>query len=162
MNHSHYEDYNLTLTRDSIESNAHFLSRLVAFAFCSHRHVSFSNEKINEELPLIISRDFDQSIKEWIDVGFVGEKKLKHSFSKSLNQTFFLFQDEDISNYQKFNSLYLKAKNAALYFIEWKSLDEIEDILINRSFDCSINIDSSEMWLSFQELSLELSLKKIN
>lgn len=163
LNNSHYEDYNLTLTKDLDESNIHFLSKIISYGVMSFKNVKFGNEGFLEELPLIVSRDYDDSIVDWIDLGFIGEKRLKHSVQRAKSVNLFVYNDEDMNHYVKLASITAKARDFMLRQIEFKDTnDEINDMELKKGADYTLTIDGQELWLSFEDFSLQLSLKTLN
>lgn len=83
IDRGHYADYSLTLARHPSETDERMMVRLLTFALYADPMLAFARGLCVEDEPDLWLKDFDGSIRRWIDVGLPGEKWIRKACAQA-------------------------------------------------------------------------------
>lgn len=83
LDRQHYGDYSLTLARHPSETDERMMVRLLAFALFAEERLEFGKGLSTTEEPALWWRDYDGSIRLWVEVGQPEEKVLRKAAGRA-------------------------------------------------------------------------------
>ena len=83
MDRHYYAEHNLTLARHPSETDQRLMVRLLAFALYADERLEFGKGLSTTEEPALWLREYDGSIRLWIEVGLPDERVLRKAAGRA-------------------------------------------------------------------------------
>jgi len=83
LDRHYYAEHALTIARHPSETDERMMVRLVAFALFADERLEFGRGLSSEDEPALWLRDYDGSVRLWIEVGLPDERLLRRACSRA-------------------------------------------------------------------------------
>lgn len=153
MNRGYYNTHAITVARHPSETDERMMVRIFAYALHASDALSFAGGLSSTEEPDLWERDLSGTIIKWIMVGQPDEKQIKKALSKSSHAIVYWYGNKR----PDLNELNAKAKNLSLISIAPTASLAMAK-LAQRSMKLQYTIQDSDVWLSANEVTIEINL----
>jgi uncharacterized protein YaeQ len=160
LNTNYYDDLSFTIALHPSETEERMMYRLLAFLYCAHERLEFTEGLNNPDLPDIWQKDLTGQIEHWIDLGLPEEKRIRKASGQSDRVSIFTY------NAFKAKVWYGKIKSAiennkkvnVFHFAE----DEPEALqkLVERSMVLNCLIEDNQIFLSNNDTRIQIDIKQ--
>ena len=134
MDTNYYNEHNLTLALHPSETELRLMARVVAFILNASEDLVFCKGISDDDEPDLWEKDFDGSIKLWIELGQPDEKRIKKACGRSDKVIVYTYQENMAepwfkqieNNINRFKNLsIIQRKRIYKRYVEGKSLQVI-------------------------------------
>lgn len=161
MDSHYYNDHNLTLALHPSETELRLMARVVAFILNASEELAFCKGISQDDEPDLWEKDFDGSIKLWIDLGQPDEKRIKKACGRSEKVIIYTYQENMASPwFKQLENNITRFKNLSVIHLEFED-DSLEELAL-RSINLQCNISDEELTLINQDKSVIITQKKWN
>lgn len=161
MDSHYYNDHNLTLALHPSETELRLMARVVAFILNASEELAFCKGISQDDEPDLWEKDFDGSIKLWIDLGQPDEKRIKKACGRSEKVIIYTYQENMATPwFKQLENTITRFKNLSLIHLEFED-DSLEELAL-RSINLQCNISDEELTLINQDKSVIITQKKWN
>src|SRR5512147_1459897 len=91
LDRHYYAEHNLTLARHPSETDQRLMVRLLAFALYADERLEFGKGLSTTEEPALWLKEYDGSIRLWIEVGLPDERVLRRAAGRAEQVVVFLY-----------------------------------------------------------------------
>ncbi|MDD2895921.1 MAG: YaeQ family protein [Aliarcobacter sp.] len=159
MDSHYYNDHNLTLALHPSETELRLMARVVAFILNASEELVFCKGISQDDEPDLWEKDFDGSIKLWIDLGQPDEKRIKKACGRSEKVIIYTYQENMASPwFKQLENNITRFKNLSVIHLEFED-DSLEELAL-RSINLQCNISDEELTLINQDKSVIITQKK--
>lgn len=159
MDSHYYNDHNLTLALHPSETELRLMARVVAFILNASEELVFCKGISQDDEPDLWEKDFDGSIKLWIDLGQPDEKRIKKACGRSEKVIIYTYQENMASPwFKQLENNITRFKNLSVIHLEFE--DDLLEELALRSINLQCNISDEELTLINQDKSVIITQKK--
>lgn len=161
MDSHYYNDHNLTLALHPSETELRLMARVVAFILNASEELAFCKGISQDDEPDLWEKDFDGSIKLWIDLGQPDEKRIKKACGRSEKVIIYTYQENMATPwFKQLENNITRFKNLSVIHLEFED-DSLEELAL-RSINLQCNISDEELTLINQDKSVIITQKKWN
>ena len=161
MDSHYYNDHNLTLALHPSETELRLMARVVAFILNASEELAFCKGISQDDEPDLWEKDFDGSIKLWIDLGQPDEKRIKKACGRSEKVIIYTYQENMASPwFKQLENNITRFKNLSVIHLDFED-DSLEELAL-RSINLQCNISDEELTLINQDKSVIITQKKWN
>lgn len=158
LNTNYYDDLNFTIALHPSETEERMMYRLLAFLYCAHERLEFTEGLNNPDLPDIWQKDLTGQIEHWIDLGWPEEKRIKKASGQSGKVSIFTYNEfKTKAWFEKIKSIVTNNKKVNIY-----NLKEIEDgsliKLVQRSMILNCVIEDQQIFLSDNDTRVQVDI----
>lgn len=145
MDTHYYNEHNLTIALHPSETHERLMARVVAFILNASDDLAFCKGIDEDDQPDLWEKDHDGTIKLWIDLGQVDEKRIKKACISSEQVIIYTYQQNMATPwFKKVEGNLHKFKNLSIIHLNME--EEIEK-LADRSINLQCNISDEELTL---------------
>jgi uncharacterized protein YaeQ len=160
MDSHYYNEHNLTLALHPSETELRLMARVAAFILNASEDLVFCKGISQDDEPDLWEKDFDGSIKLWIDLGQPDEKRIKKSCGRSEKVIIYTYQENMASPwFKQLENNISRFKNLSVIHLEFE--DDLLEELALRSINLQCNISDEELTLINQDKSVLIKQKKL-
>lgn len=161
MDSHYYNDHNLTLALHPSETELRLMARVVAFILNASEELAFCKGISQDDEPDLWEKDFDGSIKLWIDLGQPDEKRIKKACGRSEKVIIYTYQENMASPwFKQLENNLTRFKNLSVIHLDFED-DSLEELAL-KSINLQCNISDEELTLINQDKSVIITQKKWN
>ncbi len=161
LNTQYYDDLSFTIALHPSEMEERMMYRLLAFLYCAHERLEFTEGLNNPDLPDIWQKDLTGQIEHWIDLGLPEEKRIRKASGQSAKVSIF--------TYNEFKSKVWLEKNKSVLMTNKKinvySFKEEEEgsllSLVKKSMILNCMIEDEQIFLSDNDLRVQVNVSKV-
>ncbi len=158
MDSNYYNEHNLTLALHPSETELRLMARVVAFILNASEELAFCKGISQDDEPDLWEKDFDGSIKLWIDLGQPDEKRIKKACGRSEKVIIYTYQENMASPwFRQLENNITRFKNLSVIHLDFE--DELEELAL-RSINLQCNISDEELTLINQDKNVIITQKK--
>lgn len=145
MDTNYYNEHNLTLALHPSETETRLMARIIAFILNANDDLAFCKGIDENDEPDLWEKELDGSIKLWIDLGQVDEKRIKKACGRSENVIVYTYQ-ENMSKpwFKQIENSLSRFNNLSIIHL---NLDEEIEKFAKRSINLQCNISDGEISL---------------
>lgn len=145
MDTNYYNEHNLTLALHPSETELRLMARVVAFILNANEDLVFCKGISEDDEPDLWIKDLDGSIKLWIDLGQVDEKRIKKACGRSDKVIVYTYQ-ENMSTpwFKQIENNINRFKNLSVIQL---NIEEDIEKFAKRSMVLQCNISDEELTL---------------
>ena len=145
MDTNYYNEHNLTLALHPSETEQRLMARVIAFVLNANEDLGFCKGISEDDEPDLWEKDFDGTIKLWIDLGQPDEKRIKKACGRANKVIIYTYQENMATPWFKQieNNL---SRFKYLSIIHLNIEDDLEE-LAKRSMVLQCNISDEELTL---------------
>ncbi len=145
MDTNYYNEHNLTLALHPSETETRLMARVIAFILNANDDLVFCKGIDENDEPDLWEKDLDGSIKLWIDLGQVDEKRIKKACGRADNVIVYTYQ-ENMSKpwFKQIENSLSRFTNLSIVHL---NLDEEIEKFAKRSINLQCNISDKELTL---------------
>ncbi|MDD2888061.1 MAG: YaeQ family protein [Aliarcobacter sp.] len=159
MDSNYYNEHNLTLALHPSETELRLMARVIAFILNASEELAFCKGISQDDEPDLWEKDFDGSIKLWIDLGQPDEKRIKKACGRSEKVIIYTYQENMASPwFKQLENNLTRFKNLSVIHLEFE--DDLLEELALRSINLQCNISDEELTLINQDKSVIITQKK--
>jgi uncharacterized protein YaeQ len=160
MDSHYYNEHNLTLALHPSETELRLMARVAAFILNASEDLVFCKGISQDDEPDLWEKDFDGSIKLWIDLGQPDEKRIKKACGRSEKVIIYTYQENMASPwFKQLENNISRFKNLSVIHLEFE--DDLLEELALRSINLQCNISDEELTLINQDKSVLIKQKKL-
>jgi uncharacterized protein YaeQ len=160
MDSHYYNEHNLTLALHPSETELRLMARVAAFILNASEDLVFCKGISQDDEPDLWEKDFDGSIKLWIDLGQPDEKRIKKACGRSEKVIIYTYQENMASPwFKQLENNISRFKNLSIIHLEFE--DDLLEELALRSINLQCNISDEELTLINQDKSVLIKQKKL-
>lgn len=158
LNTHYYDDLNFTLALHPSETEERMMYRLLAFLYCAHERLEFTEGLNNPDLPDIWQKDLTGQIEHWIDLGWPEEKRIKKASGQSGKVSIFTYNEfKTKAWFEKNKSILNNNKKVNVY--NFKEVEEESLIkLVQRSMILNCVIEDQQIFLSDNDTRVQVDI----
>ena len=158
MDSNYYNEHNLTLALHPSETELRLMARVVAFILNASEELAFCKGISQDDEPDLWEKDFDGSIKLWIDLGQPDEKRIKKACGRSEKVIIYTYQENMATPwFKQLENNITRFKNLSVIHLDFE--DELEELAL-RSINLQCNISDEELTLINQDKNVIITQKK--
>ena len=159
MDSNYYNEHNLTLALHPSETELRLMARVVAFILNANEDLVFCKGISQDDEPDLWEKDFDGSIKLWIDLGQPDEKRIKKACGRSEKVIIYTYQENMATPwFKQLENNITRFKNLSVIHLDFED-DSLEELAL-RSINLQCNISDEELTLINQDKNVIITQKK--
>lgn len=159
MDSHYYNEHNLTLALHPSETELRLMARVIAFILNASEDLAFCKGISEDDEPDLWEKDFDGSIKLWIDLGQPDEKRIKKACGRSEKVIIYTYQENMATPwFKQLENTISRFKNLSVIHLDFE--DDLEELAL-RSINLQCNISDEELTLINQDKSVLIKQKKL-
>lgn len=159
MDSNYYNEHNLTLALHPSETELRLMARVVAFILNASEELAFCKGISQDDEPDLWEKDFDGSIKLWIDLGQPDEKRIKKACGRSEKVIIYTYQENMASPwFKQLENNLTRFKNLSVIHLDFED-DSLEELAL-RSINLQCNISDEELTLINQDKNVIITQQK--
>lgn len=154
LERSYYDTVNLTLALHPSETQQRLMARVMAFLLNAQERLTFTKGLSSIEEPDIWSKQMDDQISLWIEVGEPDVDRIKKATHKSDQVKVYSFNTKADVWWQQ-NASKLESMKVAIYRFESAGINRLSELL-ERTMDYSVTITGESAYVATQEGECEV------
>lgn len=160
MDTNYYNEHNLTLALDPLETELKLMAKITAFILNASEDLVLCKKISQDDEADLWEKDFDGSIKLWIDLGQPDEKRIKKACERS-NKVIIYNYEKNVSEswFKQIQNNITKFKNLSIIHL---NIEESIENFAKRSMVFQCNISDEELTLINDNEDLIITHKKWN
>ncbi len=159
---NYYDDISLTIALHPSETEERMMFRLLAYLYCAHERLEFTEGLNNPDLPDIWQKDLTGQIEHWIDLGLPEEKRIKKAVGQSNRVSIFTYNQFKAKVwFEKIKSYLNNNKKINVYHFTEVEENSIKT-LIQRSMILNCVIEDNQIFLSNDDSRILIELSQTN
>ena len=160
MDTNYYNEHNLTLALHPSETELRLMARVVAFILNANEDLAFCKGISEDDEPDLWEKDFDGSIKLWIELGQPDEKRIKKACGRSDKVIVYTYQENMAAPwFKQIENNINRFKNLSIIHL---NLDEDIEELAKRGMVLQCNISDEELTLISNDKDVVVTHRKWN
>lgn len=145
MDTNYYNEHNLTLALHPSETEQRLMARIIAFVLNANEDLGFCKGISEDDEPDLWEKDFDGTIKLWIDLGQPDEKRIKKACGRANKVIIYTYQENMATPwFKQIENNLSRFKNLSIIHLNIE--DDLEE-LAKRSMVLQCNISDEELTL---------------
>jgi uncharacterized protein YaeQ len=145
MDTNYYNEHNLTLALHPSETEQRLMARVIAFVLNANEDLGFCKGISEDDEPDLWEKDFDGTIKLWIDLGQPDEKRIKKACGRANKVIIYTYQENMATPwFKQIENNLSRFKNLSIIHLNIE--DDLEE-LAKRSMVLQCNISDEELTL---------------
>ena len=145
MDTNYYNEHNLTLALHPSETEQRLMARVIAFVLNAIEDLGFCKGISEDDEPDLWEKDFDGTIKLWIDLGQPDEKRIKKACGRANKVIIYTYQENMATPwFKQIENNLSRFKNLSIIHLNIE--DDLEELAI-RSMVLQCNISDEELTL---------------
>lgn len=145
MDTNYYNEHNLTLALHPSETEQRLMARVIAFVLNANEDLGFCKGISEDDEPDLWEKDFDGTIKLWIDLGQPDEKRIKKACGRANKVIIYTYQENMATPwFKQIENNLSRFKNLSVIHLNIE--DDLEE-LAKRSMVLQCNISDEELTL---------------
>ena len=159
MDSNYYNEHNLTLALHPSETELRLMARVIAFILNANEDLVFCKGISQDDEPDLWEKDFDGSIKLWIDLGQPDEKRIKKACGRSEKVIIYTYQENMASPwFKQLENNLTRFKNLSVIHLDFED-NSLEELAL-RSINLQCNISDEELTLINQDKNVIITQQK--
>ena len=160
MDTNYYNEHNLTLALHPSETELRLMARVAAFILNASENLVFCKGISEDDEPDLWEKDFDGSIKLWIELGQPDEKRIKKACGRSDKVIVYTYQENMAEPwFKQIENNINRFKNLSIIHL---NIDEEIEELAKRGMVLQCNISDEELTLISNDKDTVITHKKWN
>ena len=160
MDTNYYNEHNLTLALHPSETELRLMARVVAFILNASEDLVFCKGISDDDEPDLWIKDFDGSIKLWIELGQPDEKRIKKACGRSDKVIVYTYQENMAEPwFKQIENNINRFKNLSIIHL---NIDEEIEELAKRGMVLQCNISDEELTLISNDKDVVVTHRKWN
>ena len=160
MDTNYYNEHNLTLALHPSETELRLMARVAAFILNASEDLVFCKGISDDDEPDLWEKDFDGSIKLWIELGQPDEKRIKKACGRSDKVIIYTSQENMAAPwFKQIENNINRFKNLSIIHL---NLDEDIEEIAKRGMVLQCNISDEELTLISNDKDTIITHKKWN
>ena len=160
MDTNYYNEHNLTLALHPSETELRLMARVAAFILNASENLVFCKGISEDDEPDLWEKDFDGSIRLWIELGQPDEKRIKKACGRSDKVIVYTYQENMAEPwFKQIENNINRFKNLSIIHL---NLDEDIEELAKRGMVLQCNISDEELTLISNDKDTVITHKKWN
>ena len=155
MDRHYYQTHELTLAQHPSETDFRFMVRVIAFIVNASESLTFTKGLSTDDEPDLWQKSLTDDIEMWIDLGQPDEKRIRKACGRSDKVHIYTYSDrkakvwwdQQASKLQRFNNL-------NVFHIDAEGVEA----MVQRNMQLQCNIQDGEIYLSDDEMSIDVSV----
>lgn len=145
MDTNYYNEHNLTLALHPSETEQRLMARIIAFVLNANEDLGFCKGISEDDEPDLWEKDFDGTIKLWIELGQPDEKRIKKACGRANKVIIYTYQENMATPwFKQIENNLSRFKNLSIIHLNIE--DDLEE-LAKRSMVLQCNISDEELTL---------------
>lgn len=145
MDTNYYNEHNLTLALHPSETEQRLMARVIAFVLNANEDLGFCKGISEDDEPDLWEKDFDGTIKLWIELGQPDEKRIKKACGRANKVIIYTYQENMATPwFKQIENNLSRFKNLSIIHLNIE--DDLEE-LAKRSMVLQCNISDEELTL---------------
>ena len=160
MDTNYYNEHNLTLALHPSETEQRLMARIIAFVLNANEDLGFCKGISEDDEPDLWEKDFDGTIKLWIDLGQPDEKRIKKACGRANKVIIYTYQENMATPwFKQIENNLSRFKNLSIIHLNIE--DDLEE-LAKRSMVLQCNISDEELTLISDNDDLIVTKTQLN
>ncbi|MCB1889533.1 MAG: YaeQ family protein [Rhodocyclaceae bacterium] len=159
MDRHYYAEHALTLARHPSETDERMMVRLVAFALYADERLEFGRGLSTEDEPALWLRDYDGSIRLWVEVGLPDERILRKACSRADRVVLLAYGGRGVGVWWDNNRNALARLDKLEVLEVPQAASEALTGLVERGMQLQATIQDGVLWLSGEGGTVELTVR---
>jgi len=160
MDTNYYNEHNLTLALHPSETELRLMARVAAFILNASENLVFCKGISEDDEPDLWEKDFDGSIRLWIELGQPDEKRIKKACGRSDKVIIYTYQENMAAPwFKQIENNINRFKNLSIIHL---NLDDDIEELAKRGMVLQCNISDEELTLISNDKDTVITYKKWN
>ena len=160
LNRGYYDAINLTIALHPSEKVERMMARIVAYALNAQENLSLTKGLSVVEEPDIWLKTLDDQVKLWIDIGEPSADRIKKSSRLASEVRVYSFNSKSDTWWEQGKSQFQVFKNVKFYQFNWQHIQELSQ-MVERNMDWSMSISDDTIYVSTENETFELQIKKM-
>ena len=160
MDTNYYNEHNLTLALHPSETEQRLMARVIAFVLNANEDLGFCKGISEDDEPDLWEKDFDGTIKLWIDLGQPDEKRIKKACGRANKVIIYTYQENMAEPwFKQIENNINRFKNLSIIHL---NIDEEIEELAKRGMVLQCNISDEELTLISNDKDVVVTHRKWN
>ncbi|PCI68399.1 MAG: hypothetical protein COB26_07990 [Piscirickettsiaceae bacterium] len=156
MDRHYYQQHDLTVAQHPSENDFRFMVRLIAFMTNAHEHLTFTKGLSTDAEPELWQKSLTGEIELWIELGQPDEKRIRKACGRSKQVIIYTYHEGKATVWwQQQRDKLARFKNLTVFHIQ---ADGVE-AMVKRTMSLQCSIQDGEMYLSDDELNVDVRVK---
>ncbi|MCB1954797.1 MAG: YaeQ family protein [Rhodocyclaceae bacterium] len=161
MDRHYYAEHALTLARHPSETDLRMMVRLVAFALYADERLEFGRGLSTEDEPALWLRDYDGTVRLWIEVGLPDERILRKACSRAERVILLAYGGRAVGVWWDKNRAAL-SRLPKLEIVEIpQETGEALAGLVTRSMQLQATLQDGVLWLAGEGATVEVAPRAV-
>ncbi len=155
MDRHYYQTHELTLAQHPSETDLRFMVRVIAFIVNANESLAFTKGLSTDDEPDLWQKSLTDDIEMWIDLGQPDEKRIRKACGRADKVIIYTYSerkakvwwDQQSNKLQRFNNL-------NVFHIDAEGVEA----MVQRNMQLQCNIQDGEIYLSDDEMNIDVSV----
>ena len=155
MDRHYYQTHELTLAQHPSETDFRFMVRVIAFIVNASESLAFTKGLSTDDEPDLWQKSLTDDIEMWIDLGQPDEKRIRKACGRADKVIIYTYSerkakvwwDQQSNKLQRFNNL-------NVFHIDAEGVEA----MVQRNMQLQCNIQDGEIYLSDDEMNIDVSV----
>ena len=155
MDRHYYQTHELTLAQHPSETDLRFMMRVIAFIVNANESLAFTKGLSTDDEPDLWQKSLTDDIEMWIDLGQPDEKRIRKACGRADKVIIYTYSerkakvwwDQQSNKLQRFNNL-------NVFHIDAEGVEA----MVQRNMQLQCNIQDGEIYLSDDEMNIDVSV----
>ncbi len=156
MDRHYYAEHGLTIARHPSETDERMMVRVVAFALFADERLEFGRGLSTEDEPALWLRDYDGTVRLWIEVGLPDERILRKACSRAERVVLLAYGGRAVGVWWENNRSALSRLDKLQVLELPQAACEGLPGLVERSMQLQATIQDGVLWLSGEGGTVEI------
>lgn len=162
MDRHYYAEHPLTLARHPSETDERMMVRLVAFALFADERLEFGRGLSSEDEPALWLRDYDGTVRLWIEVGLPDERILRKACSRAERVVLLAYGGRAVDVWWGNNRTQLSRLDKLEVIALSSDVSAALPKLVERSMQLQATIQDGTLWLAGEGATVEIAPQRLD
>jgi uncharacterized protein YaeQ len=160
MDRGYYADHALTIARHPSETDERMMLRVLAFALHAGPGLEFGKGLSTDDEPDLWQRDLTGRIRLWVDVGLPDEKLVRRGCGRADEVVIYAYGRGADLWWERSRTALERARNLRVMSVPAATSQALAQ-LAQRSMQLQCTIQEGHVWLSDQDVAVEIALTTV-
>jgi len=160
MDRGYYADHTLTIARHPSETDERMMLRVLAFALHAGPGLEFGKGLSTDDEPDLWQRDLTGRIRLWVDVGLPDEKLVRRGCGRADEVVIYAYGRGADLWWERSRTALERARNLRVMSVPAATSQALAQ-LAQRSMQLQCTIQEGHVWLSDQDVAVEVALTTV-
>jgi len=157
MDRHYYQTHELTLAQHPSETDLRFMVRVIAFIANASDTMTFTKGLSTDNEPDLWQKSLTDDIEVWIDLGQPDEKRIRKACGRADKVIIYTYNERKAKVWLNQQADKLKRfNNLQVFHIDAEGID----VMVRRNMQLQCSLQDGEVYLSDDELNLDIKIIK--